>query len=145
MEKASFCLASPRATACHVKRDPVHPAGKAQRLTKEMPTKTSKKPCSLGIDDMAPFPTKDWLRGQPAFRKASNLKSKNGILYKRRMDCGLWTSSLLAATCVFEATDHIAKFCLPTPQTPLEVVDFLLQLNLPLFRMGCICRLEQCL
>jgi len=64
-----------------------------QRLTKEIP---AEKCYNLGIDEMASFPTKDWLRGQPAanlklFESFQNLKT--AILYKRTVDYGLCTAS----------------------------------------------------
>lgn len=59
-----------------------------QRLTKEIP---AEKCYNLGIDEMASFPTKDWLRGQPAanlklFESFQNLNS-----HSLQEDSGLWT------------------------------------------------------
>lgn len=65
------------------------------------------------------------------------------------MDCALLPkppqnglSSLLAGT--LQGATYIVKFSLPARQTPFQVVDLLLQLNLPLFGMLSLRRLEQC-
>lgn len=117
-----------------------------QRLTKEIP---AEKCYNLGIDEMASFPTNDWLCGQPAanlklFESFQNLNS-----HSLQEDSGLWTvhcfqspPRILAGT--LQGATYIVKFSLPARQTPFQVVDLLLQLNLPLFGMLSLRRLEQC-